>query len=399
MGLKTLRHLLCMTVLFLFVVACSDYNEASTIKNSTEGQLDKKALADAAFLVNYSNYASVYTPDRSTKFAAISSNGKVLDVTPWLSGKGAIRMAEDQNNGYISFNRGTARYQVNLKSGAIQNLNPPKYNQSISFAMDSSTQSNYVVYDYAQSESKSQEMIYFNKKDLKKKVLKLPKGTGFLNSCLLTSNPKVNYCATSHSEMRDYLHKIDLKNGKVLQTMKLPHLKHRSLVTGGVGNLKIGELNGKLYFPYEHQFDKPYKSELIVVDPKKMKTKKIMEVPQKNFTPKSLFTYKGVLHLWSEYGFYTVNQDGKFNKIEMKFSKQHKKFLKKNDGMIREVRYVGDKAFVLIEYMDVSHETGEIDEVDLKTGKIIRKTVLDFKESGEMMGKLSFLILHKKNKS
>ncbi|WP_010304518.1 hypothetical protein [Kurthia senegalensis] len=284
------KKLLFFSIIILIVLSVIIFKMYASDYVADEN-INQEELPPAKDVLNVKNgkYVLAFSEANDTRenkgsFFVINKEGVYLSRSKELDISSPIAFKQQGNEAYLVNNSSNKRYSVNLASGEIKNIEAKKQNDGQSFTLYANEE--YVIYDVANDYNKNQQLVYWNPKTPEdKKIMTIP--NGFAQSIYVYND--VAYITTSDPDAIEYVHQVNLKTGKLLNSKKLKLKSEEYTQNGLPSNQSIIMFNKKLYVAvtkttvipatenYESDVDE-YAGRLIQLNPKTLEIEKKLQL-------------------------------------------------------------------------------------------------------------------------
>lgn len=353
-------------------------------------QEEKLPPAKDALNVKNGKYVLAFSEANETRenkgsFFVINKDGTYLSRSKELDISDPIAFKQQGNEAYLVNNSSNKRYSVNLASGEIKNIEAKKQNEGQSFTLNANEE--YVIYDVANDYNKNQQLVYWNPKTPKdKKIMTIP--NGFAQSIYVYND--VAYITTSNPDAIEYVHQINLKTGKLVNSKKLKLKSEEYTQNGLPSNQSIIMFNKKLYvavtkttvIPATENYESDvyeFAGRLIQLNPKTLEIEKKIAINDKDFNPDTLAVVNDQLIVLDTYKqAYSMDKNNKLSMMKFSLNQEMKNELEKIDTMTEQVTIKDEKAYIFTQYVQNEKNRGEINEYDLKDGNHLSRTIISY---------------------
>lgn len=353
-------------------------------------QEEKLPPAKDALNVKNGKYVLAFSEANETRenkgsFFVINKDGTYLSRSKELDISDPIAFKQQGNEAYLVNNSSNKRYSVNLASGEIKNIEAKKQNEGQSFTLNANEE--YVIYDVANDYNKNQQLVYWNPKTPEdKKIMTIP--NGFAQSIYVYND--VAYITTSNPDAIEYVHQVNLKTGKLVNSKKLKLKSEEYTQNGLPSNQSIVMFNKKLYvavtkttvIPATENYESDvyeFAGRLIQLNPKTLEIEKKIAINDKDFNPDTLAVVNDQLIVLDTYKqAYSMDKNNKLSMMKFSLNQEMKNELEKIDTMTEQVTIKDEKAYIFTQYVQNEKNRGEINEYDLKDGNHLSRTIISY---------------------
>ncbi|RPJ94208.1 hypothetical protein CW357_16675 [Rummeliibacillus sp. TYF005] len=328
------------------------------------------------YLIAFSELGNTSSKKSGTIYV-MDKNGNFISQSKKLNMLEPIGMVNNGKKAYVVSNRSAGRYQIDLHSGKIESINTTNLNTSHSFSLYSNK--SYVIYDVANNLDEGQTLVYWKvNKPHKKETLVIPHG--FVHAIYIEKD--IAYITTEDPDAVVYIHRCNLRTGKVLSTKKLHSLDEQHNRSGLPSNPSMILYNDNLYYAISggHNSNKE-NGKILVINPKSLNAIKKINIPDKYFRPDSFDIVDGRLVILDDYNYaYKMDRKGHFEKLKFNMTKKQRDFLSNNITFTEGIEVKNHIAYIQTTYRVRDEEKdktrGEINAFDLKTGKHLSRTII-----------------------
>lgn len=328
------------------------------------------------YLIAFSELGNA-SSKKSGAIYVIDKNGHFISQSEKMNMLEPIGMVNNGEKAYVISNRSAGRYQIDLHSGKIESINTSTLNISHSFSVY--TNKNYVIYDVAKNLDDGQTLVYWKVNNSnQKETFVLPHG--FVHAIYIEKD--MAYITTEDPDAVGYIHRCNLRTGKVLSTKKLDLPEEQHNRSGLPSNRSLILYNDRLYYGISGVYDSNKKNgEILVINPKSLNTIKKINIPDKYFRPDSFDIVDGHLVILDDYNFaYKMDRKGHFKKLKFNITKKQRDFLSNNITFTEGIEVKNHIAYIQTTYRVRDEEKdktrGEINAFDLKTGNQLSRTII-----------------------
>lgn len=386
------KKLLFSSMIILIVLSVIIFKIYTNDNVADENINQEEKLPPAKDVLNVKNgkYILAFSEANDTRenkgsFFVINKEGVYLSRSEELDISDPIAFKQQGNEAYLVNNSSNKRYSVNLESGEIKNIEAKKQNEGQSFTLNANGE--YVIYDVANDFNKSQQLVYWNHKTPEdKKVMTIP--NGFAQSIYVYND--VGYITTSNPDAIEYVHQVNLKTGKLLNSKKLKLKSEEYTQNGLPSNQSIIMFNKKLYvavtkttvIPAKENYESDvyeFAGRLIQLNPKTLEIEKKIAINDKDFNPDTLAVVNDKLIVLDTFKqAYSMDKNNKLSMMKFSLNQEMKNELEKIDTMTEQVTIKDEKAYIFTQYVQNEKNRGEINEYDLKDGNHLSRTIISY---------------------
>lgn len=381
--------LISISFIIVFIIAIAIFPRiilhlAYSSPNQTKGQKlieDMPAKSESLntngkYLIAFSELGNT-SSEKSGAIYVIDKNGHFISQSEKMNMLEPIGMVNNGEKAYVVSNRSAGRYQIDLHSGKIESINTSTLNISHSFSVY--TNKNYVIYDVSKNLDDGQTLVYWKVNNLnQKETFVLPHG--FVHAIYIEKD--MAYITTEDPDAVGYIHRCNLRTGKVLSTKKLDLPVEQHNRSGLPSNRSLILYNDRLYYGISGVYDSNKKNgKILVINPKSLNTIKKINIPDKYFRPDSFDIVDGHLVILDDYNYaYKMDRKGHFKKLKFNITKKQRDFLSNNITFTEGIEVKNHIAYIQTTYRVRDEEKdktrGEINAFDLKTGKQLSRTII-----------------------
>lgn len=370
-------------VIIAGIIVFNTVTDAKKEQTTPENTTDSLPLDGAKYILAFSEANA--SRENKGAFFTIDAQGNYLSRSAEMNISDPIAFKQADKDAYLVNNSSSDRYTVDLTTGKIQSLKAPQQKNAQSFTLH--TNGDYVIYDVAADYTKPQQLIYWKRADAHaKKIVTIP--NGFAQSIYIHQD--IAYISTSNPDATQYIHQVNLKTGKPMQSKKLTLKEEEYTQSALPSNQSMMMFNGKLYIAVTKTHVIPatqnYQSDiyefngsLLQLNPKTLEIEKKIAIKDKNFNPDTLAVVQNKLVILDTFEkAYVMDKKTKITPMKFKIDEQMKNELAQMDTSSDQITVINHTAYIFTQYVGNEKTRGEINAYNLKTGQHLSRTIIPY---------------------